>query len=88
MKAREVRAVESEYGTHFLYGAAINDGDYKQTAGAYAQMFDDFYTNASTTLFNDLLEKEIENLKIRDQAFIDTLDFASTLPNKELWIAF
>lgn len=88
MKVGEVRVVESEYGTHFLYAAKIEDGDYKQTSGAYADMFSEFYSLAADTLFTELLAKEIEQIKIKNSEFIDALDFVSTPPNKELWIAF
>lgn len=88
MKVGEVRVVQSEYGTHFLYAAKMGEGDYKQTSGAYADMFTEFYTLAADTLFTELLAKEIQQIKIKNSAFIDALDFASTKPNKDLWIAF
>lgn len=81
--------VESEFGTHFLLACAVSDDDYKLSSNtAYGQMFSDFYENAATALFADLLEREAEHVRVRDRDFIDALSFPATKPNKELWIAF
>ena len=90
LKAGQTAIVQSEYGTHFLYCAPIEDGDYKSTsvADVYAQMFSDFYENGASWLFTRKLTAEMENVKVRNKDFIAALDFAATKPNKELYIAF
>ena len=81
--------VSTPYGVYFLMRCAPQSGVYSDKL--YQEFFfnreiNEFNAHLMQHLFSELLSEKLENVKIKRQKWIDSLDFATTPSNTKLYI--